>query len=145
MKKSILFVLMSLFVFQIVSAKDIVLRDTEKLPQAAKSLIEEYFPNEKISYMKVDEEFLNTTYEVVFTSGNEIEFAENGVWIEIDCKRSEVPPGIIPENIVSYVKQNFPDAFVTQIEKKKFGYEVELSNKLDIDFDKDGNFLRFDD
>jgi len=145
MKKSILFILVSLFAFQMASARDIITMDMEKLPKEARNVIAKHFPSEKVSYIKIDEELLYITYEVVFVNGSEIEFAEDGQWIEIDCKHSEVPAGLVPEKIGSYVKQNFATSFITQIEKKRHGYEVELSNNLDLRFDRSGNFRRFDD
>lgn len=145
MKKNVLFILVSLFAFQFVSATDVVTKDVEKLPVKAKELITNHFSHEKISYIKIDEEILTTTYDVVFVSGTEIDFTKEGVWKEIDCKRAEVPAGVIPEKIASYVKQNFADAFITKIEKDGKKYEVELSNRLDLYFDKNFNFVGLDD
>lgn len=145
MKKSILFLVVSLFAVQMAVAKDVITQDVEKLPKQAKEFVKQYFPNEKISYIKIDEEILETTYDIVFVSGTEVEFNKEGIWKEVDCKYNAVPEGILPQNIAAYVKQNFPESFVTQIEKKRYRYEVELSNRLDMEFDKDGNFIRIDD
>ncbi len=144
MKKNVLLILINLFAVQLLPAKDIVTKDMERLPAQAKQLIMQHFPEDKISYIKIDEEIIKTTYDVVFVSGTEIDFLKDGNWIEIDCKRSEVPNEIIPEKITSYVKQNFYGDFITRIEKKRTRYEIELSNKLELIFDKEGNFIRMD-
>ncbi|WP_369695841.1 PepSY-like domain-containing protein [uncultured Duncaniella sp.] len=47
--------------------------------------------------------------------------------------------------IATYVKQNHKGSRIIGIEKKRNGYEIELSNDLDLEFDKQGNFIRFDD
>ncbi len=145
MKRNILFVLAGLFAFQFATANDVVTKDVERLPLKAKELISAYFPSEKISYIKIDEEILTTTYDVVFVSGTEIDFTEDGIWKDIDCKRSEVPAGVIPEKIALYVRQNFADAFITKIEKDGKKYEVELSNRLDLYFDRNFDFIGLDD
>ncbi len=145
MKKTVLFLLVSLFTISFASAKDVVTTDMQRLPQPAREFIKQYFPSEQISYIKIDEEIMTTHYEVIFVSGAEIEFNKEGVWKEIDANRMEVPAAIIPAPIASYLKQNFPNTSVIKIEKKRYLYEVKLSNRLELEFDKDGNFVRIDD
>ncbi|MDR0427204.1 MAG: PepSY-like domain-containing protein [Dysgonamonadaceae bacterium] len=146
MKKFVLLLtVIGMFSLQSASADDVVTRDIERLPQAAKNFIQKHFPNEKVSYMKIDKELLSTTYEVTFISGIELEFTKDGEWKEIDCKHTAVPAGAVPTKISEYVKTNFPGTFIKQIEKKKRRYEVELSNKLDLEFDMNENFIKIDD
>lgn len=145
MKKSILFISITLLAIPMALAKDVITKDVEKLPVQAKEMIATHFPNEKISYIKIDKEFLSTTYEVTFVSGTEIDFYKDGSWKEIDCKRLEVPLELVPEEVVLYVKSNFGEEFITQIEKTKVNYKVELSNDLDLYFDKSGKFLWIED
>ena len=75
----------------------------------------------------------------------EIEFTGSGEWKSIDCRYSAVPEAVMPANIVAYVKQNFPNVHITKIEKDGRYYEVELSNRLDLYFDHNGNYAGFDD
>jgi hypothetical protein len=42
------------------------------------------------------------------------------------------------------VTKRFAEAYVVEIEKGLRGYEVKLSNDIDLEFDKDGKFLRVD-
>ncbi|NDV47361.1 hypothetical protein D0T49_09920 [Paludibacter sp. 221] len=145
MKKMVFFLLVSLFAINCAEAKDVFTKDVEKLPTAAKEFVEKHFSKEQISYIKIDEELVYTTYEVVFVSGTEIEFTRDGEWKEIDTKLNAIPDSIVPANILQYVKNNFKDASIKQIEKRKRTYEVELSNHLDLKFDMQGNFIRIDD
>lgn len=116
-----------------------------KLPKLSQEIIKKHFPNEKASYVIVDKEGMRTTYELMFTSGKELEFYKNGEWKEIDAKKEAIPQSIIPVAIREYVKANFAnDVFVVQMEKKFWGIEVELSNKLELEFNKQGRFLRYD-
>ena len=52
--------------------------------------------------------------------------------------------GILPENIVDYIAKTYPDVLITGIDTETTGYEVELSNDLDVIFDTEGNFIRED-
>ena len=120
-------------------------KNENRLPKNSQEFLKKHFPNEKISYVIVDKDGLQTTFEVMLTSGKEIEFYKNGEWKEIDAKKTAVPQTIIPANILKHVKDNFDnDVYVVQIEKKFWGIEVELSNKLEVEYTSGGKFLRYD-
>jgi hypothetical protein len=116
-----------------------------QLPEAAKTFLEQYFPGIGISYIKKDAELLKTTYEVRLDSGAEIDFDSKGEWDKVDCKRQSVPSDLVPAAINTYVEGTFPGQFVVKIDKEIFGYEVELSNDLDLKFTKDGRLVGVDD
>ena len=128
-------------------AKDVITRDVNQLPQAARTVIQKNFPKAKLSYIKIDKDFLEAaTYEVIFVDGTQVEFNSKGEWTEVDCKLNAVPAALIPTAIKNYLKQNFPNVGVEKIERyRKGGYEVELKNDLSVEFDAQGNFLRMDD
>jgi hypothetical protein len=46
--------------------------------------------------------------------------------------------------IQTYVTTNFPACFVVKIKQERREYEVELSNDLELKFDKSGNFIYAD-
>lgn len=117
----------------------------EKLPLASQQFISENFGNLKISYVKEERDFLERSYEVVFTNGTKIEFIRNGDWKEVDCRYSNVPAEIIPERIAKYVSEHYSDAQILQIERSRSDYEVRLSNKLELTFDKKFNIIDIDD
>lgn len=120
-------------------------KNESRLPKLSQEFIKKHFPNEKISFVIIDKEGMKTTYELMFTSGKEIEFYKNGQWKEIDTKKEAIPQSIIPSSLRQYVKENFPnDVYVVQMEKKFWGIEVELSNKLELEFNRQGRFLRYD-
>ena len=101
--------------------------------------------NEKVAYAKFEREFLDSKYEVVFTNSAKIEFFKNGDWKEVDCKYSTVPAAIIPQQIATYVKQNYPDASIVKIDRDKRDYEVKLTNRLELTFDLNFNLIEIDD
>ena len=115
--------------------KDYVITKNE-LPAAARQFIDKHFASSKVSYVKEERDFLDRNYEIVFADGAKIEFIKNGDWIEIDCRFTAIPSGAVPVQIADYVKRNFPDAKIIKIDRERRDYEVKLSNKLELTFDK---------
>ena len=117
----------------------------EKLPAAAKSFIQKNFSGTSIVYVEEDVEFMKKSYEVRLNDGTKVEFDGNGVWDKVDCKRKAVPSAAVPASIAKYVKANFPGKSIVKIDKNRRGYEVELSNDVDLRFTKNGQFAGYDD
>ena len=113
----------------------------EKLPAAAKEFVKTHFPKSKIIYAEKDWK----RYETRMNDGTEIDFDSKGNWDKVDYKMTAVPEALVPQAIAQYVASNFPDAVVTKIDKERFGYEIELSNDLELKFNKAGVLLSMDD
>lgn len=128
----------------IISCKDSIIT-ADRLPDAARSFINEYFAENTISYIKKDRGLANISYEVVLQDGTEIEFDKSGNWDSIDCKRNAVPAGLVPDAISEYVQVNFPGQLIVKIDREAFEYEIELSSDLELKFDKNGKMLKIDD
>jgi predicted nucleotide-binding protein (sugar kinase/HSP70/actin superfamily) len=56
-----------------------------------------------------------------------------------------VPARIVPKSIVSYVWRNYPQTQIIEIERERYGYDVKLSNRIELEFDASGKFIRIDD
>ena len=67
-----------------------------ELPAAAQQFITTHFKGVEVSYAKVDEDWFDKEYKVVFVNGSKVEFLKNGDWKEVDCKYGEVPAGVVP-------------------------------------------------
>lgn len=117
----------------------------EQLPAAAKTFIQKHFPGKTITKAEIDTEFMRTRYEVDLNDGTEINFNKDGSFDKVDCHTAPVPAAIIPAAIQKYVKTNFPGAMIVKIDKERYGYEIELSNNLDLKFNNKGAFLGCDD
>ena len=84
-------------------------------------------------------------YDVDFKNGHEVTFDSNGEWLEVDAPDGQsIPAGIVPVTIEQYLEQNYSGYGVNDITKVAAGYEIELVSGVDLLFDQDGNFLRFD-
>ena len=145
MKKIFLF-LAVLFGVITASARGNYTHDVEILPEAAREVIEQNF-NAAINHIRIGKDFGRIReYDVVMTDGTEIYFDKHGNWKEIEVGRgSSVPATLFPTPISTFVKENQKKVNVTGIEKKAYGYEVELSNGIDIQFTPKGKFIRYDD
>ena len=136
--KKILVVILAVLSFGVITAKadnDRVIAK-EALPAKAQQFINTHFAKIKISYIKEDRDFFDRNYEVVFADGSKVEFGRSGDWIDVDCRYTSVPLGIVPEAIKAYVKKQFPDTQIVEIERKRGNHEVKLSNRLELVFDK---------
>ena len=144
--KKILIVL-AVFSLGLVTAKAdndrVITKDA--LPAKAQQFVNAHFASVKISYIKEDRDFFDHNYELVFADGSKIEFGRKGEWVEVDCRYNSVPQAIVPDAIKAYVKSNFPDVKILEIERKRGNHEVKLSNKLELIFDKNMKIKGIDD
>lgn len=148
MKKILLILLLIAGTVGYASAFDKYTLDRESLPAPAREFLDEYFPKAKVSMIKVDKHLLKKTdYDVKLVNGTKIEFNNAGKWTSVDCKTREVPQKLIMKSIRNYISKNFPQTFVTSIEKKSSGYEIELNDGIELKFNLLGGFksMKMDD
>jgi hypothetical protein len=145
--KKILVIILAVFSLGVVTAKAdndrVITKDA--LPAKAQQFVNAHFASVKISYIKEDRDFFDRNYELVFADGSKIEFGRNGEWVDVDCRYNSVPQAIVPDAIKAYVKSNFPDVKIIEIERKRANHEVKLSNKLELVFDKNLKIKGIDD
>lgn len=127
------------------------------LPEAAKAFITTYFnqytvnevvknetENEKGSiYVSQLQKNGNVTG---MASNVKIEFDQNGDWTEIESFTDGIPipdeiMKMLPIAIEQYINLNYPGIGIEEIEKKAYGYKVELINGKELLFDKNGDIL----
>ncbi|MBQ2514162.1 MAG: PepSY-like domain-containing protein [Bacteroidales bacterium] len=112
-----------------------------QLPQKAQQFITKHFSGVEFLSGKQDD----GEYEVYLTDGTEIDFTAAGDWKDVDCHTRAVPAAIVPAAISKYVKAKFPNNTIVKISKKYAGYDIELDSDLELKFDKNGNFMTYDD
>lgn len=146
MKKFLLAFAAILGIAVFAQAKDTYAHDASVLPKAAQTVLAKNC-KAKVSLVKIDKDFGRVSdYEVIMSDGMEISFDRDGNWesVEVNVAKS-VPSAFVPAKISNYVKRNQSGQRIVGIEKERNGYDVELSNGVDMKFDKAGNFLRYDD
>lgn len=114
---------------------DRVIQSSE-LPTTAQNFLKTHFSNSNIIIAKVDKDFWDKDYNVIFKNGDQIEFDRKGNWKEVKCKNSQVPTAIVPKEITNYLKTNYPnEGKIISIDRDRKDYEVKLSNGWELKFD----------
>ncbi|MBS7323076.1 MAG: PepSY-like domain-containing protein [Bacteroidaceae bacterium] len=107
-----------------------------ELPAKAQTLLSQHFKNQKVAFASIESGIIDKNYDVVMQNCTKLEFDKKGNVTEIDCKQGAVPEKLIPQAIYTYLQENHSGQTVRKIEFNKNEYEVELSNGLDITFNK---------
>lgn len=121
----------------------------EELPVVAQQFLKKHFAEEKILSVVCEREIGDKEYSVYYYSGLEVKFDRRGEWECVEYDHSVVPDSVIPENILSTVKAKHPDKKITSITRdltgRDKGYEVDLDDVMEMKFDLNGKFIRYDD
>jgi len=122
--------------------------DPASLPQTILDYITQNYPNTTIIEAEIES---NGNYEVSLSNGVELYFNSNGDFLMTgnddnggndDNDSSNIDPASLPQIILDYITQNYPNTTITEAEIESNGnYEVSLSNGVELYFDQDGNFL----
>ena len=78
-----------------------------------------------------------------FSDGTAIEFRHSGQWEEVQNYKG-IPTKVIPQAIATYLDANFKGIAVTNISYDADdldSYEVKLASRMELKFDRNGNFL----
>ena len=114
------------------------------LPIKAQTLLSNHFNNQKVMLATIETGVISRSYDVVLQNGTKLEFDKKGNLTEIDCKQGIVPVELIPQAITNYLKDNYAGQPVKKIEINKNEYEVELTNGLDLTFNKHFQLIDID-
>lgn len=115
-----------------------------QLPAAAQAFINSNYPADKISYATVDDDLIRPNYNVVLVSGVRIQFEHSGALEKISSMNG-IPAELIPVQIRDYVKIHYPDAAFREYEIGRKSYEVKLSNRLELKFNRNFILVEIDD
>lgn len=146
MKKLVLAVVAMFAMSTMVMADNDKPVQVNQLPAKAQTFLNTYFKDVKVALATQDTELFSKSYDVVFNTGDKVEFDKSGEWTEVRCRQTGVPAAIVPAQIAEYVKTTYPDAQILQIERDDRGeYEIKLSNRWEITFNKQMQVVDIDD
>ena len=147
MKKSTMFfaALITMLMTTVSTFADDRVVPNEQLPAAAKAFLQKNFPGNAVSYTTIDYDNMRKMYEAHLADGTEVKFDKAGNWDKVDCHFTAVPAHLVPANIAQQVKAQYQGAVITKIDKERYGYDIELSNDLDLKFNKHGQLAYIDD
>ena len=114
------------------------------LPAKVQTLLSQHFNDQKVMLATIESGVISRSYDVVLQNGTKLEFDKKGNLTEIDCKQGIVPSQLIPQPIKNYLKENYPAQAVKKIEMNKKEYEVELTNRIDLTFNKHFQLIDID-
>ena len=95
MKKILSVLVLAIVAIQLAFAGDVITKDINQLPLAARNFINQHFVKPQVAHIKIDSEILSKKYEVLLTNGTEIDFDSKGNWQEVDAKKGRIPATII--------------------------------------------------
>ena len=107
-----------------------------ELPAKAQTVLNTHFSGQKVTMATLESEIIDKSYNVILQNGTKLEFDRKGNLTEVDCKQETVPAKLIPQAIKNYVQTNYSGQNIKKMEIDKNEHEVELSNGLDITFNK---------
>ena len=57
-----------------------------QLPTKAQTFLSTYFKSSKVALAKQETDLFSKSYDVIFTTGEKVEFDKSGDWTEVSCK-----------------------------------------------------------
>ena len=118
--------------------------ECSQLPEKAQTFLSTYFPEAKISLIRKESDVLDHNYDVLFADGSKVEFDRKGNWTEVDCLTLPLPEGIVPAEIVKVVNAHYPGMDITKIERDDREFDVKLSNRVELTFNKQMQLIDID-
>ena len=113
-----------------------------ELPANAQSFINQHFSGVTVVRVEGD----NDSYDV-YLDGFEVDFTKSGEWDSVKSRGKAIPASVLsllPEGILTYVASTHAGATIIEIDKEAAFYDIDISLGLELIFDLNGNFLRYD-
>ena len=113
----------------------------DRVPASAQTMLNQNFADKVPLVITADWD----DYKVRYASGEKVEFDKRGNWRDIECKTSQVPTELIPTKIAANVNASFPGSTIIEIDRDSFGYSVQLSNGLELEYNRRCQVIEVDD
>ena len=122
--------------------EDVMIPATE-LPSEVISFLDTHFSG--IEVRSVIKDYDNSTYEfeVYLSNGTRIELSRRGEWRNVENHLAGVPHSVIPNKILTYIAENYPDQMIIGIERDR-QIDVELKGGVELVFSLNEDFVKFD-
>ncbi|TKZ36440.1 PepSY-like domain-containing protein [Brachyspira catarrhinii] len=131
-----IFILSIALLFASVLFADMVV-PVSALPQSARSFIQNTFPNAQIFKVEGDD----GKFKAKLNNGIEIKFLPNGEWESIDSDYTPIPPTVLPNAVQNTVKNSYPQALITDVEKEFGNYKIKLNNMTELFISSSGQLI----
>ena len=123
--------------------KNDVMIPAAELPEEVISFLDTHFSG--IEIRSVIKDYDNSTYEfeVYLSNGTRIELSRRGEWRNVENHLAGVPHSVVPNKILTYVAENYPDQMIIGIERDR-QIDVELKGGVELVFSLNEDFVKFD-
>ena len=123
--------------------KEDVMIPAAELPSEVISFLDTHFSG--IEVRSVIKDYDNSTYEfeVYLSNGTRIELSRRGEWRNVENHLAGVPHSVVPNKILTYVAENYPDQMIIGIERDR-QIDVELKGGVELVFSLNEDFVKFD-
>lgn len=111
-----------------------------ELPTPAIEFLAQHFGEFDITTVEKSKVGMRTQYIVTMNDGTAVTFKKNGRWQKVNSVESGVPSQLVPESVATYVSHNYPGKKIMQITQNMMGYDVELSNHVELSFNQSTSF-----
>jgi hypothetical protein len=139
MKKT--FLLMTLSALLLVACDKEKVVQSDDLPANASGFVTTHYPGNQILQVVKELDNLKTYFHVYLNNGTKLDFTRQGNIKKIEGTEA-IPDTVIPSLVLEYVDTYYPTDFIRGWEIKDASQETKLSSGLQLEFDKNGNFLR---
>lgn len=116
----------------------------DRLPEQARTFINNHYKVSDVMTVLKDDSLIRPDYKVYLTHGVCIEFDYNGSLEKISSNEAPIPADVIPTQIKDYVARHYPDATFMEYEVDHRHYEIKLSNRVELSFNKKFNLIEVD-
>lgn len=108
-----------------------------QLPKSAQSFIQKTFPGAQIFKVERDD----GKFDVKLNNGVDIKFFLNGDWEKIDSDYIPIPLTVLPNAVQNTLKNSYPQASITEIEKEFGNYKIKLNNMMELFISGSGQLM----
>jgi hypothetical protein len=119
------------------------IKPEDNLPKEIRTYITAHYPSQTIIKSEIDITDSTNTYEIKLKNTTSLEFDYKKEIVDIDGN-TELPTSVISSKIFEYVSINYPNNFITGWEMDEGKQEVELNNRVDLEFNMNNDFLQID-
>ena len=123
--------------------------NSDKKAQAINAFVRTYFPDKEVIANIKDGLDCDVTLSDYTQIGFDCNLFGKFEWDEVDCSHASlsttVPTALVPVEIANYVSRIHGTQTITKISTDRRGWDIKLSNGIEIEFDKRFNVIDFDD
>lgn len=117
----------------------------EKVPTAVQEEVQKNFLPLDIQLITVKKVAPRKfVYDFTMEDATQIKYTNKAVLIEVENEKG-IKTVFVPEKILTYVQETFPNAIITNYEVSTGKKVVELNDEMELVFTKKGKFLRIED